>query len=197
MAPAPRIDGTPRVEGRGARIGASLVDCDRRDLHPFALRASEGQGRPSRRPDQGGEQSGRPGAADNPPEWVNREGEWRADVIGTFPNGAPIFRLVGALLLETNHEWAVARRYMTHEPLSRVTDNPTVRQSPPGRASSAWLSSSTPARSEGCTGRGLWSSFRSGSENPLNRQPACRPCECSAEQAGMRFGRVYDVFAAR
>ena len=36
-------------------------------------------------------------------------------------------RLDGALMLETNDEWAVARRYMGLETLARVTDNPTVR----------------------------------------------------------------------
>jgi hypothetical protein len=36
-------------------------------------------------------------------------------------------RLVGALMLETNDEWAVARRYMSLETLARVTDNPNVR----------------------------------------------------------------------
>ena len=39
----------------------------------------------------------------------------------------PIIRLVGALMLETNDEWAVARRYMSLETLARVTDNPNVR----------------------------------------------------------------------
>ena len=62
-------------------------------------------------------------ASTNPLERVKR----RADVIGIFPNDEAIIRLVGALMLETNDEWAVARRYMSLETLARVTDNPTVR----------------------------------------------------------------------
>jgi transposase-like protein len=58
---------------------------------------------------------------------MNREVKRRADVIGILPNDEAIIRLVGALMLETNDEWAVARRYMSLETLARVTDHPNVR----------------------------------------------------------------------
>ena len=66
-------------------------------------------------------------ASTNPLERVNREVKRRADIIGIFSNDRAILRLAGALMLETNDEWAVARRYMSVETLARVTDNPTVR----------------------------------------------------------------------
>ena len=39
----------------------------------------------------------------------------------------PAIRLFVASMLETNDEWAVARRHMSLEALACVTDNPTVR----------------------------------------------------------------------
>jgi hypothetical protein len=45
----------------------------------------------------------------------------------SLPNDEAITCLVGALMLETNNEWAVARRYMSLETPARVSDSPTVR----------------------------------------------------------------------
>jgi transposase-like protein len=47
--------------------------------------------------------------------------------MGIFPNEAAIMRLVGALLLEQNDEWAVQRaRYMTLETIAPLSDDPAV-----------------------------------------------------------------------
>ncbi|HAF53764.1 MAG TPA: IS256 family transposase, partial [Thauera sp.] len=57
---------------------------------------------------------------------LNGEIKRRTDVVGIFPNEASIYRLVGALLLEQNDEWALQRRYMTLETLAEVGDNSNV-----------------------------------------------------------------------
>lgn len=63
----------------------------------------------------------------NPIERLNLEIKRRTNVVQIFPNEAAIVRLVGALLLEQNDEWAVSRRYMSLETLASLSDDPVVR----------------------------------------------------------------------
>jgi transposase-like protein len=51
----------------------------------------------------------------------------RTDVVGIFPNEDAIVRLVGAILLEQNDEWAIqCGRYTTLETIAPLSDDPNV-----------------------------------------------------------------------
>jgi len=63
----------------------------------------------------------------NPIERLNGEIKRRIEIISILPGEDAIVRLIDAILLEQNEEWAVQRaRYMTLETIAPLSNDPTV-----------------------------------------------------------------------
>jgi transposase-like protein len=58
----------------------------------------------------------------NPLERLNKEVKRRTNVVGVFPDGGSVTRLVGAVLLEIADEWQVGRRYFSLDTMARLIE---------------------------------------------------------------------------
>lgn len=59
--------------------------------------------------------------------WCSKAVSRFGHTVGMFPNEEAMVRLIGAVLLEQNDEWAVQRaRYMTLETIAPLSDDSSV-----------------------------------------------------------------------
>ena len=69
-----------------------------------------------------------PNSRTNPLERLHGEIKRRTNVVGIFPNEDAITRVIGAILVEQNDEWAVQRaRNMTLESIAQTGDNVSIK----------------------------------------------------------------------
>jgi putative transposase len=67
----------------------------------------------------------------NPLERLNKEIKRRTKVVEIFPDEVSVVRLVGALLLETDDEWQVERRYFSRESMQKLIEpDPLITAEP-------------------------------------------------------------------
>ena len=62
----------------------------------------------------------------NPLKRLDKEIKRRTNVVDIFPDEAAVTRLVGALMLEQNDEWAITRRHMTLETVAAICDTAPI-----------------------------------------------------------------------
>ena len=61
----------------------------------------------------------------NPPERFNRKIGRRTDVIGIFPDDAPVIRPVSMLAIEANDDWLVGRSYVSQGSMATLCETQT------------------------------------------------------------------------